>query len=254
MLEEEFSNDVAKWGIVLLLAFPTSFFFGSVYTESLFLFLTLTSFYFIRKEKFWFAAIFAAFASATRLVGIFLLPILLYEIWRKNKNKFSITNFLPILISGIGLIFYMSYLQKTVNDPFFFFHAQPAFGAGRSGSAFVLLPQVIFRYLKIFITASLSYDYAIAAGELIVFIFAVFLLIKNVKKIRISYQVFAWLTILTPTLTGSLSSMPRYLLNAIPIFILLAQENIKIKFILTIISFLFLVIGTMFFFRGYFIA
>jgi hypothetical protein len=254
LLQKEFSEKVTKWGIIIILSFPTSFFFASVYTESLFLFLTLMSFYFMGQGRNYHSAFFIALASLCRLVGIFLLPALLLETWIRNKKNFSLIKFIPILLSGVGLLSYMIYLQKTVGDPLFFFHAQPAFGAERSGNEIILLPQVLFRYLKIFITAQLSYDYLIAIFEFLSLFFAVCLLIKRARKTNISYQIFAWSAILTPTLTGSLSSMPRYLLSIFPIFIIVAQENMKIKAIYLVFSLLLLIIGTMFFFRGYFIS
>src|SRR3989338_1725932 len=56
--------------ILLLLAFPTSFFFGAVYTEGLFFLLLISVLYFLKKEKYLFAGLFAFFASLTRLVGV----------------------------------------------------------------------------------------------------------------------------------------------------------------------------------------
>lgn len=268
LVKMEYQESVARWTIFFLLVFPTSFFFGSVYSESLFLFLIVSSFYCAKKEKWWLAGIIGGLASATRLVGIFLFPALLWEWWKSKKigkqpfsqsrpeqsRRVAIQPLASIAIIPLGLLSYMWYLIKTTGDPLFFFHAQPAFGAGRSGANLILLPQVIYRYLKIFLTAQLSYDYLIAILEFISFIFAVYLLLKSFKKISPSYQVFAWLTLITPTLTGSLSSMPRYLLSAFPLFIIIALENTRVKQIFLSLSILFLVLGTMFYFRGFFVS
>ena len=49
---KEYSAKIAWTSIVLLLTFPTSFYFGSIYSESLFLLLTVLTFWFVKKDKF----------------------------------------------------------------------------------------------------------------------------------------------------------------------------------------------------------
>jgi hypothetical protein len=244
----------SKWIIGFLLLFPTSFFFGSVYTEGPFFFLTVTFFYFLKQKKWWLCGLVGFFTGLTRLPGIFLSVVLIYEIWVNNKNRFKISNFLPVILCGSGLLLYMGYLYSTVHDPLFFFHVQPIFGANRSGNEIIFLPQVLFRYIKIFLTASISYDYFIALLEFVSFGLATYMLIKHRKKIPVSYQIFSWLVIITPTLTGSLSSFPRYFLNIFPLFIALSFESRRMKILLLAVSIPLLVICTIFYFRGYFIA
>ncbi|EKE13917.1 MAG: hypothetical protein ACD_12C00753G0001, partial [uncultured bacterium] len=79
LLKLDYKNDVVRWGIIFLCFLPTSFFYGSLYTESLFLFLIIAAFYAARKKFWWLAGALGGLASATRFVGIFLLPALLWE-------------------------------------------------------------------------------------------------------------------------------------------------------------------------------
>ena len=74
----DFKNNVAILTILAILVFPTSFFFASIYSESLFLLLTILSFYFARKKKWILASIFGLLLTATRIVGIAILPALIY--------------------------------------------------------------------------------------------------------------------------------------------------------------------------------
>lgn len=269
LISEKFSPHIAKWSIIFLYIFPASFFFSAVYTESFFLFLILSVFYFSHKQKWYLAGLFGALASFTRLVGIFLFPALLIEWWLNHKKttmkqysneamkqyiKVTIKQLLSLFLIPLGLLIYMHYLYISVGDPLFFFHSQPFFGAGRSGNRLILLPQVIFRYLKIFTTASLSYNYFIAVLEILSLILAVYLLLKNLKKIPLSWQVFSWLSLLTPTLTGSLSSMPRYILTIVPLYYLLAINHKIVKYLLIIVFVLLQIILAGFFLQGYFVA
>jgi len=145
------TRDVTNyWPILFLVVFPTSFFFGAVYTEGLFFFLLVGCLYFLKKERFYLAGIFAFFASLTKLIGLFLIIFFILKLIR--NWKLGIRNFKLILITLsplLGLTIYSFYLWLTTRDPLFFLNSQWAFGANRS-SSIILLPQVYFRYLKIF--------------------------------------------------------------------------------------------------------
>jgi len=94
-----------------------------------------------------------------------------------------------------------------------------------------------------------------------VFIAALFLvlIILAFKKVRSSYAIFALLSYLTPTLTGSFSSMPRFALSIFPAFIVLALllENTRKKWLrktYLVISVVLSIISIALYTRGYFIA
>src|SRR4051794_16992430 len=65
----------ALWVVAL---FPTAFFYSAIYTESLFLALSIGAFYAARRERWWLAGVCGALASATRNTGLLLVvPLLL---------------------------------------------------------------------------------------------------------------------------------------------------------------------------------
>ena len=246
MLSEIYDLKVAMWSVLFLMAFPTSYYFVSVYSESLFLFLTVSYFYLLYKERIIFAALLGAFASATRLVGVFLV----FSI----KPKVRIANILSLLIIPLGLLSYMSYLTIVFNKPFYFISAQQVFGQERSVQGIVLLPQVFWRYFKIITTTSGALLIN-ASFELISTIFVLVLLILAYKKVKGGWLVFSFLAVLLPTLSGTLASMPRYILVAFPMYIILAQiKNAWTKIIILSIFFILLVVLTAFFTRGYWVA
>lgn len=256
LIRLDFSNSVAIWALIFLLTFPTSFFFGSIYTESLSLVLILGSFYAARKKHWAVAGILGGFATATRFINIFLLLALLWEFWEQHKFKIKTKSLLWLLLIPAGLIGYMIYLQVNLGDALAFIHVQPAFGANRSGGEIILLPQVLFRYLKIMITIPwIEYELRVAVLELFMFCFAIGLLLLSLNKMRKSYLVFAILSIIVPSFSGSLASMPRYVLLAFPIFIILGTiENTVLKALL-VISFLpLLAILLMLFSQGYWVS
>ena len=233
LLRVDYSQTLSRRILWLFLLFPTSFYLVSVYSEGLFLALVFSSFWFARKNRWLVAGLVGAVASATRPVGIFLLPALLIEWWEtklKTQNSKLKTlevkdwvDFGSVFLVPVGLVAYMIYLQQHFGDVLMFLHSQPAFGADRS-DRIVLLYQVFWRYGKMLATVQLgSLLYFRVLQELISSVVFLILGIASFKKVRLSYAVFAILSFITPTLTGTFSSMPRYVLVMFPAFILLGK-------------------------------
>lgn len=250
LVKLDYEEKIAQRTAIFLLVFPTAFFFSIVYTESLFLFLILASFYFARTRKWWLAGVFGALASATGLAGVFLLPALLVEWWEQYQIKNAkpkIAQLIPIFLIPLGLLYYMRFLSIKFGDPLMFLHAQKI----------ILLYQVFWRYFKmLWLVEKQSLTYFVVVLEFVSAVgFLALLWLAYRKRLRLSYLVFAVLSYLTPTLTGALSSMPRYVLTLFPCFITLSLiESRVIRYALLIVSFLLLVACTVLFTRGYWIA
>ncbi len=252
----DYKENVAIWSIIFLLIFPTSFFYSSIYSESLFLFLSLLSFYFARKRNWLLAGITGAFLSATRFVGIFILPALLFEYFKYEKNK-SLGKLLSILLVPLGLIVYAFYNLQKWGNAFYFIQAQGNFANNRTVNSIVLFPQTIFRYFKILFTLKPNiYEWWVAFFELSFFIFALSLFyVAWKKKIRTSYLIFGVLCFLVPASSGTFSGLPRYIAVIFPIFIALALiENKTFRIIYCAISITLLFLFFMLFSKGYFIS
>lgn len=103
----------ALWSVVWLCIFPMSFFFVSLYTESLFLLLSIAAIYFSRRGKFISAGLAIAFAGATRPTAFLLaIPYILEFIL---QNNFHLRRCLRFIIGGLfaplGLFSYLIYLS-----------------------------------------------------------------------------------------------------------------------------------------------
>jgi Gpi18-like mannosyltransferase len=251
------------WTLLFFIFFPTSFFFGSVYTEGLFFLFAALVFYLLDIKKGFLAAIVSVLASLTRFVGIFLfIPFLFYSFSKSNKKQ-QIKLWFYSLFPFIGLVIYSIYLKLTINDPFAFFTSQEAFQAGRS-TKLILFPQVIYRYIKIFLTADWNFQYFVAILEFLFFVFFITILtvqlyklikekIKNIPLLSLS--TFSLINLLIPTATGTFLSIPRFSLLSLSVFIFLGMLKNKWVKILLLTLFIFLhIILLMFFIRGYFIA
>ncbi len=252
----EFSKRIAFMSIVLLLIFPTSFFFGAVYSESLFLLFSVLCFYLVRKENYWLAGFFGMLAAATRIFGILLLPAILIDVIRQKE---SLLKSLGVFLIPIGLGIYMWYQYVTVGDALAFYHLQQIVGPQHQ-SGLVTLPQVYYRYGKMLITVdsgntiyqTILLEFFVGISFFLLPIYGFF------KKIRWSYLFYAMVGFIAPTIQGSFSSTPRYVIVLFPAFIAMAfflNKWSKLSKTLFFLSLVFLLtLETTLFIRGYWVA
>jgi len=262
LIRLDFKKNVATNTILLLLLFPTSFYFGSVYTESLFLALVVWSFVFAREEKWFLAGLLGGFATLTRIVGLVLLPALFVEFVGKKKVKdvFKLKKLVWLLLIPLALVGYMLFLKSETGDPLEFFNTVSIFGEQRS-SSLIIFPQVFYRYIfKILPNLNYSYVPSVLVSWIEFLVASLFLglSIISFKKLRLSYALFLTLGFLIPTFSGSFSSLPRYVLVLFPGFILLSMYLTKLSktFRYIVFGVLFILLGvlTSMFVRGYFVA
>lgn len=259
LLKIDYKSSFIKQTILLLLTYPFSFFFVSSYTESLFLFLCLLGFYFARKNNFLVASVVAGILSAVRITGLAMFPALIIEWYLQDKKsrKFWQLFFLPL--SVFGLLIYLYYLRTATGDALVFLNTVELFGAQRS-STFILLPQVFYRYIVKIIPSLTLYFPAlfITFWEFTIALVGLVLLIIGFFKIRASYWIYAFLAYLIPTLSGSFSSLPRYVIIIFPLFILsvnlLNSLTRKFKIAIYIILVINLLIALGLFSNGYFVS
>ncbi len=221
LVRDEFGDKVARLSLVSLLVFPTSFYFGAIYTESLFLLMVLLSFYFVSRQKWVMSGIFAALTPLTRIQGVLLLPSFLLEALK--KRTFNVVVLTPIICVVLGFVGYLFYLHNTTGSAMSFYTDLESFGVQREVGRLITFPQVVWRYLKILTSLDIwTQQYLITLTEFLTAILGVLLLfVGYAKKVKWSYLLFAVLSLILPTLSGSFSSLPRYFLVIFPYFILL---------------------------------
>ncbi len=109
----------AERSALLTAIFPFSFFFGMVYTESLFLLLTVLAFYAFRTRRWVLGGVCGGLASATRVNGILLLPALAWIAWRNAeptpRDRLLAAIGLLLVTSGIGI--YSLYVYQISGNP-----------------------------------------------------------------------------------------------------------------------------------------
>lgn len=257
----DYSEKIAKFSTIALLVFPTSFFFSGVYTESLFLFLSLLTYLLYRQKKYLLSGLVGILMTATRIYGLFVVLMILIDVL---ENRFSLKKILKdkiylVLLSLLGLFGYMVYLKVNYSDPLAFYTLQTLVGEQHQ-RGIVLLPQVFYRYLKILITSKMPL-YSLYTWFLEVLTASLFVFVPiygYLKKVKLSYLSYVLLGFLVPSIQGSFSSVPRYLLVIFPAFIIIGQALGKLpkfyRVIFLCLSAVFMLIGYALFFRGYFVS
>lgn len=225
----EFDKKVAIKAVWFMNIFPTSYFFQAIYTESLFLSVSLFCFFLLRKGKLFAAGLVGILATLTRINGLFLLPIFFIENQSKNIYKKVFSS----LLASSGFFAYLSINFFTFGNFFEFSE---------------ILKNYWFKHIdwpwKDILSAInlLSFyegDYLLAYSlELptILLLFAVG--IFAFLKIRKSYGIYMLINTLLFISTSFILSTPRYALLLFPIYIALAMIKNKIITVILSISFI----------------
>ena len=119
-------ESVARWAIVLLLAFPTSFFLWEFYTEALFIALTAGALLAMMRRAVWLAGILGGLATMARPTGILVLLVLavMYLEQRRGINRDVL--WLVLCACGIGVV--MLVMKQQTGSALAFTRGSEAWG------------------------------------------------------------------------------------------------------------------------------
>lgn len=117
---------IARLAGVLLVVSPFSFFLTAGYTESLFLIFVALAFLLGFRERWGWAAVVVALATASRVTGVFLIPTLLLMAGRRKASRSQLA--VIAAVSPLGILFFMGYTWRALGDPLAFLNAQEGWG------------------------------------------------------------------------------------------------------------------------------
>lgn len=134
----EIGEDAAALTVALVAVCPTSLFLSAIYTEALFLALSVGTVYAGRRERWALAGVLGALASATRATGLLLaLPLALLYLYgpreggvpsgraRRFAPRFAVRGSLAwVALVPAGLIVYCAYLGVKLGAPLASFQAE----------------------------------------------------------------------------------------------------------------------------------
>jgi hypothetical protein len=243
LVRDEFDARTAALTVLLISLVPTSLFFTAVYTESLFLLLSLACFLWARKGSWKLAGLAALLATLTRSTGVLLLvpmAVCYYEQrgWSLRRTDQHVVN---LLLVPLGLLMWMTYLSLAFGRPLLFAAAQeewrrslmaPNAAVGRAIAAAVLgAVQLLSRQnLTLYWPVPKpSSAYGMAEHNLVslgFLVLTVVLLYYGFRRLPLSdwsyFLVAAAYPLFFPAAPMPLLSYPRFMLAIFPAFTMLA--------------------------------
>jgi hypothetical protein len=235
--EDLYDTSAARAATLALAFFPTAFFLNAVYTEALFLAFSTGAFWAARvRRNLLLAGLLGAFAAATRNLAVVLLVPLLFE-WLRYRREFGfIKGLAGIALVPAGLLAYVAFLWRRFGDPLVSARQQreywgreltspfttlgDAWQTARDGARYLFDPETLF--------LSTSATPALEASNTLNFAFFVLFLVLLVVGFAVlppGLWLYTFcivlLPVLTPAPTFPLMSLPRFVLGAFPVFLVL---------------------------------
>ena len=216
----------AERAVLLTAIFPFAFFFGMIYTESLFLLLTVLSFYGFRTRRWWLGGVAGALATATRVNGILMLPALAWVAFRSAqptvRDRALAGACLALVATGVGA--YSVYVYRLTGNPFEWAASIGRWGYHPGGAPWLAPLQLIerlvthpYRYLTTDRMAVYDTMYGVTA---ILFAVATPFVWRRFGG---AYGAFMLLSLSLPLSSGVFEGMGRYCSVLFPCFIWLAS-------------------------------
>jgi len=218
------SDRATAWRVVLLLLVsPISIFLSGVYTESVFLLLSLLVFWGLERDRFLLAVSAAVVASLTRSVGMALsvgLVFYVWLVWQPQRLRISLAR---LLLAGVPVLAFSAYIVgagASVGDPLAYFSTYDATWGRTAGTP-------IEAFTVYFSGESVSwFGWRLSWIDLVMtigFLSMALVLIWRERGTQRGEGLFMVGALLLPIASGTLIGMPRFGLVLFPLYILLGR-------------------------------
>ena len=226
-------DDVAKYAVWLIAAYPVAWFFSAAYTESLFLLGATGAFYHFRRGELVKAGLFGLVVGLTRPNGCFVsipLGLLAISPWlpawlvggrREPVPPFSIARVAAPLAAaampGVGVLLYSAYIWSLTGNPLAWAAGHAAWGRQYRGLSVL----VTDRYQWLVNEGVYAYSSQVP-GDLVNLLGALFVIAAAwpvARRLGLAYAVFILINILPPLAAGGMLSAGRFSSVLLPAFI-----------------------------------
>jgi hypothetical protein len=239
LAKRDVPGDRAEQAVLFTAIFPFSFFFGMVYTESLFLLLTVVSFYGFRTRRWMLGGVSGALATATRVNGILMLPALAWLAWRgaEPNTRDRVLAVIGLLLVGCGVGAYSVYVYHLSGNPFEWAASIERWGYHPGGAPWIVHARLVrsllthpYSYLAGDGTA--PYDTLNGLSALLAVIAVPFVW----QRFGAGYGLFMLANLGLPLSSGQYEGLGRYCSVMFPLFIWLASIRSRVAFVLTVVA------------------
>ena len=225
----------AERTVFYLAFFPTAFFFSCVYTESLFLLLTVGAMYFARRRLWGLAALLGVLAAATRNLGILVWALVMWEWLRVQGWQLSRIHrremwaglwngvrqhwleVLVIAIIPLGMAAYILFLKQNFDRPLAFIETQAAWGRENVGPV-----AIIAKSIRTLMSGEVNKGWLTNFWNTTTLLAFLALVPVIWWKLGEGYAIYVLIMLLVPA-SSATGSIIRYVLTAYPAFIVLGD-------------------------------
>ncbi|HEX4110615.1 MAG TPA: mannosyltransferase family protein [Solirubrobacteraceae bacterium] len=247
--------DVPRLAVMLTAFAPMAFFLSAVYSESLYLALSIGVFWYARQGRWFWVGVLGGLGAATRSAGVvLLLPAVLLYFYGPREDRWPdrelVARWRPryrlradvawLALIPAGLLAYMAWIALSGGDFMMPLHAQATwsrqfsgpFGAVKDGAvaAFDGLRQIILGSRRpVYYSQAGGSPFIAASHNIVLFVFllaAVPAIVGVLRKLPFAYGAYVLaalaMPLSDPNLPQPLMSLPRFLLVLFPLQIWLA--------------------------------
>lgn len=211
--------------------FPFAFFYGVVYTESLFLLLAVAAFYGFRTKHWLLGALAGALLGATRPNGLLIWPALALIAWNAvredRSSRWRAAG--ALLVVPAGFLAYGWYNYRVSGDWLEWYAALQRWGyepGSHSFSVYVELGRALITRPVAFLMGERNapYDLLNASAAVLVLIAIPFVW----RRLGAAYALFMGINLYVPLSTGQFEGLGRYCTVLFPLFIWLSTLHSQI--------------------------
>jgi Gpi18-like mannosyltransferase len=213
----DYDYATAGRAVLYLCVFPTTLFLSAVYSESLFLALVVTAFYYSRSRRWIVSGMLAAAATLCRPAGLLLLLPLGFEYLDQRKFRWRLigADSMALILIPLAFTLHLAVLRWRFGSWSVISKAEAIAGWDRS----LTLPSNTLLSSLQHIGSSIGYH---GAFEFFFTAILIALAVLACFRLRPSYAIYSVVSVLFATSWGDLRSAPRFGIVIFPIFILLA--------------------------------
>jgi hypothetical protein len=215
--------------VVLLASYPFAVFYGSVYTEALFLLGTAGAFWHASRREWWRTFAWGLLVGLSRpngcLLSIPLALLVLVDAWRGEKSAAGCARrawpgVLAAAGPGLGLLVYFAYLYQLSGDPLLWPAVQQRWGRTLGAGPSSLLEPYVYSAMH----GPLAYLKAEATDflDVLATLFALSLVVPIARRLGAAYAAYVLISVLVPLMAGGTMSMGRLTATLFPLFVYLA--------------------------------
>jgi hypothetical protein len=233
LLAQSLTNDasVAQRAVRYLLLFPTSFYLSSFYTDAAFLCISAAALLAAQQRRWALAALAAALLGITRPLGIMMTPILFWFYlsaagWRIQNLR---AGGLWLFLAPVPFLIHLGWMGLATGDWLAPMHAQQAYFRGFA-----------WPWTTLF-APNHSQPWITPLEQAFIMLFLVVALVACWRLPSAGYGLWVLALILPFLFTGITVSALRYVLVAVPVYVVLAQWG-RVNTLDTLLQMLFFAI------------